>query len=295
VSERRACLLCGGDSQASFAVRDLNREITTVLFHYRRCRSCGTTFLSDVPSDLGSYYPKDYYGDPSLEELDRAAAHEQPKLELLSPYVRKGSLVEIGPAFGAFARAAQRSGFGVTTIEMDERACAYLEHVVGVRAVCSDAPESVLAGLAPVDSIVLWHVLEHLGDPGAVLREAARALAPGGVLAVATPNPDAFQFRLLRKRWAHVDAPRHLSLIPFVALRNEAEQLGLRLADVTTSDPAGRHWNMFGWEYAIRRHPPHRASSRVTRIAAQLMALLMAPWERRGMGGAAYTAVFVKS
>lgn len=78
---------------------------------------------------------------------------------------------------------------------------------------------------------------------------------------IAKPNPDSLQFRLLGARWAHVDAPRHLSLIPPHALRSQAQRLGLRLAHVTTSDPAGNEWNRFGWEQGLRGCPGARPQS----------------------------------
>jgi SAM-dependent methyltransferase len=294
VSSGSTCPLCRGQTEAAFRVGDRNREITSQRFPYRRCSACRTVFLAEIPENLDAYYPDDYYGAPSLTDLDRAAGGEASKLELIRPYAGDGALVEIGPAFGVFARAAEQAGFQVTTIEMDARCCDYLRDVVGVSAVCSDAPEEVLPELGHVRVVALWHVLEHLPRPWEVLARAADALEPGGVLALATPNPDSLQFRLLGARWAHVDAPRHLFLIPFPTLSARMDGLGFDVGAVTTTDPAGTQWNAFGWEYAIRRHPARRPSTRLTRICARLLALGLAPLERRGMNGTAYTAVFVK-
>ena len=143
-------------------------------------------------------------------------------------------------------------------------------------------------------AIVLWHVLEHLPRPWEVVERAAWCLKPGGVLALAMPNPDSMQFRLLGARWAHVDAPRHLFLIPLSTLEARANEVGLDLVRLTTSDPAGKHWNWFGWEYALRRHPARHPSTLMSRICARLLTLGLSPFERRGLNGAAYTAVFVK-
>jgi SAM-dependent methyltransferase len=295
VSGEPPCPLCGGDSTRAFRVGDRNHEIGTQQFEYRRCGSCGGVFLANQPTDLGSYYPEDYYVLPSLAQLDEAANGESPRLALMEPVPPRGKLIEIGAGLGIFARAAQRAGLDVTAIEMDARCCRYLEEVVGVPAICSNEPERELAELGPVQAIALWHVLEHLARPWDVLARAADALERGGILALAMPNPESLQFRLLGARWAHVDAPRHLFLIPLDTLAAQAEKLGLRLSSVTTRDPAGRYWNRFGWEYAIRSHPARRGSSRRTRIAARLLALALAPLERRGMNGTTYTAVFVKS
>lgn len=290
----KRCPLCSSETDEAFSVGDRNRAITGQSFNYRRCRSCGTLFLGEVPGDLGRYYPEDYYDLPTPAELDRAANAEASKLALLFPFVAGGPLVEIGAAFGIFALAAERAGFDVTAIEMDRRCCEYLEDKVGVRAICSDSPEQALTHVGPAAAIVLWHVLEHLPRPWDVLEQAAKRLESGGVVALAMPNPDSLQFRLLGARWAHVDAPRHLFLIPFAALEARMDDLGFDVGHVTTSDPAGRYWNTFGWEYALRRRPARRPATRVTRTASRLLALGFAPLERWGINGAAYTAVFVK-
>lgn len=288
------CPLCDGETAAVFSVGDRNRGIGDERFEYRRCTTCGTYHLAEPPTDLGRYYATDSFEPPPVEELDRQAEAEGPRLRLLEPFTTGARLIEIGASYGTFARAASNAGFDVTAIEMDAACCDYLERVVGVRAIRSDGPERVLPGLAPARAITLWHVLEHLPLPREVLAAAAERLEPGGTLVLATPNPNSLQFRLLGARWAHVDAPRHLSLIPLDALSDQAQRLGLRLAHVTTNDPAGRQWNRFGWEYALRGRPARRPSWRGLLAASSLIATLLAPVERRGMRGATYTATFVK-
>jgi len=288
------CPLCGAAASAAFTVTDRNRAVSDARFIYYRCPGCGSHFLAEVPADLGRYYPADYYALPSAEELDDLAQRELHKIELLRRWVAPGRLVEIGAGFGVFARAARNAGFDVTAIEMDRRSVEYLDAVVGVHAIESSRPEGVLATLPPSRAIVLWHSIEHLPRPWDVLERAAANLEPGGILIVAAPNPQALQFRLLGARWAHVDAPRHLFLIPVGALARRSAELGLTPAFTTTADPAGRHWNRFGWEHAMRRDPGRRPSTASTRALSLLLTQALRPIETRGLSGTAYTAVFVK-
>lgn len=289
-----SCPLCAAASEEAFTVGDRNRGLSRELFRYLRCTACHSYFIAAVPADLAGFYPTDYYRLPSREDLELASPMESSKLELMRPFAASGPLVEIGSGPGHFAYAAARSGFDVTSIEMDQRTCEHLRQVVGVEAIQSSEPERVLPTLPSTRAVVMWHVLEHLPRPWEVLSGIAQLLESGGVLALATPNPDALQFRLLGRRWAHVDAPRHLFLIPAAALRERAAQLGLRMVLVTTSDPAGRYWNTFGWEYAIRLHPSRRPSTHATIALSRMIAAGLSPIERRGTRGAAYTAVFVK-
>ena len=202
----------------SFATTDRNRHLSEERFRYCRCDRCGTFSLAGIPADLDRYYPTEYYAIPSSREwLTANARHEQYKLDIIRRFVVDGRLVEIGPAVGAFSLAAQEAGFDTSAIEMDAACCEFLRSVVGIRVQETDDPVAALAATGPFDVVAMWHVIEHLPNPRAVLSAAIAALRPGGIVALAAPNPAAFQFRLWRGRWTHVDAPRHLSLMPMQA------------------------------------------------------------------------------
>ncbi len=277
-----------------FKTHDRNRRISDEPFNYRRCELCSAIFLADPPADMSRYYPDEYYVLPTDGQLERALHTERYKLDLIKPYAEGGRLVEIGPGAGMFAHAARDAGYEVTGIEMDARACTHLREVIGVEAVQSDSPAQALADLPPSRVIAMWHVLEHLTDPWVCLEAAAGNLEPGGVLALAMPNPGAFQFRLTRGRWPHVDAPRHLFLIPAGLLDERARAAGLELVALTARDRGGIYWNRFGWQYLLMRPRPSRP-----RIAFALafgfgVATLMAPIERTDLRGSTYTAVLRK-
>lgn len=290
-----ACPLCGGATRHAFTACDLNRAAGDARFDYARCRSCDSYFLTAPPEDLSPYYPQEYYELPSARELDRLAQSQAPIVEMLRERAGgTGRLVEVGPGEGVFARAARNGGFDVTAIEMDSRACEHLREVAGVQAINSALAQDVIATLPPSRAIVMWHVIEHLRRPWEVIERAAANLQDGGVLAIATPNPRAVQFKLLRRRWAHLDAPRHLFLIPAETLARRCVELGLGLVATTTDDRAGRHWNRFGWEYALRRAPRSRPATRASAVLSAAIARAVGPIERRPGNGCAYTSLFVK-
>ena len=293
MSERR-CPLCGGRAETAFVARDRNRGVGDERFEYARCTACGSFHLVNVPADLGPYYGGEYFVLPSREELDAVARGESYRLEFLRPRVPAGRVVEIGAGYGVFARLASEAGYDYTGIEMDARCCEYMRSELGVEAIRSDTPGAVLDELPPSDAITLWHVLEHLPDPWDVVRRAAANLAPGGILVCAMPNPEAFQFRLLGRRWPHVDAPRHLYLIPARELEAQAARAGLETAEVTGNDPGGRHWNVFGWQHALVRPTAHTAAKLAALQAGRVTAALLAPVERRPLRGSTYTAVLRK-
>ena len=61
------------------------------------------------------------------------------------------------------------------------------------------------------DLIISLHMVEHLREPERFLKEAFRVLRPGGVLVLATPNPEGVGARVMGARWGGW-TPEHLSL-----------------------------------------------------------------------------------
>jgi 2-polyprenyl-3-methyl-5-hydroxy-6-metoxy-1,4-benzoquinol methylase len=289
------CPLCGGPTEAAFNTRDRNRAITAEPFRYRRCTACRSLHLENPPADLGAFYPDDYFALPDLADLRTQAKAERWRMELLAPHTGPpGRLTEIGPGNGIFTIQAIDAGFDTAIVEMNERACAYLRDTVGAEAVRSAAPDEALGTMPPSRVIAAWHVIEHVPRPWDLLDAAARNLEPGGVLVLATPNPRSFGLRALGGRWAHVDAPRHLFLLDHEALIARADAAGLELAALTDLDPGGLHWNAFAWHYALRRPGCSLNRDKAAHLAGQLLARTLAPVERRGLRGAAYTVVLRK-
>lgn len=282
---------------ASFLrTRDYNRAASEASFSYERCTRCGLISLANVPADLAIYYAAGYHDIPSsTADLERGAEHDRYKIEMVRRFATGGRLLEIGPGWGAFCLLAQRAGFDVEAIEMDERCCEFLRDKLGVRAIHAEDAAAALEMASSADVIALWHVLEHIPDPWTLLEAAARKLSAGGVLLIATPNPRAAQFRLFGRFWAHLDAPRHVHLLPSSALSERAAGVGLSAQSITTRDPGSLGWNDFGWRFSLANLSPARVLKRPLRLAGRLIAHVAAPLERAEGKGSAYTAVFRKA
>lgn len=291
-----SCPHCAESSRLLFHTRDHNRKLSDERFTYYRCSRCEFIFLSPVPTDLGRYYPTEYYEVPKSERelAARAEKLQSAKLDLLQRFANKGNLLEIGPAYGLFAFLAKRAGFDVTGIEMDARCCDFLRSTVGIKVVEGSDTLSLLTTLPKFDVIVLWQVIEHLPDPWAVLKAAVRHLAPGGVLIVDTPNPDAFQFKVFGARWTHVDAPRHVTLIPSILLEKFAVQQGLKSIDISANGAISRGFNSFGWAFSLKNFFDTSIAGSIAHLFGRVLNKLMIPIERFSMRGSTYTAVFRK-
>jgi SAM-dependent methyltransferase len=289
------CRLCGGVAKQRFRARDLNLNLSSWSFAYCVCGNCRTLQIAETPLDLAQFYPSGYYAIPnSRHELMAKAEGERFKLEIVQRFVRTGRLLEIGPAVGGFALLAKDAGFDVDTVEMDARCCEFLRDIVGVKATHSTDPAAYIKQSEPFDVIALWHVLEHLPNPRETLRAAAERLSESGVLVIAVPNPESFQFALFGTSWAHLDAPRHLQLIPARFLRRLVRGWGLSAVLETTSDVGGLGWNAFGWQMSLQNLARVAGLRYMPPLIGRVLCRISRPLERRGRRGSTYTMVLRK-
>jgi SAM-dependent methyltransferase len=174
-------------------------------FALARCARCGTAAtLGDIPTGLyeaGAYRP----GDPRLFTLARPLLErfDRQRLALTRSLVPPPArLLDAGAGRGRFVAAARLAGYDASGIEPAARGPA-TPHVEP--ATIGDA--AIEPG--SLDVVTLWHVLEHLEDPGAALDRIAIWLRPGGGLVVGVPNLASLQARIGGDRWYHLDVPRH--------------------------------------------------------------------------------------
>jgi SAM-dependent methyltransferase len=127
-------------------------------------------------------------GFEALErELTAAAGTERPRV------------LDVGCATGTLLRWLRDRGWQTTGVEISPSAVyARAERGLDVRSLPLEEnhfpPDSV-------DLVLASHLIEHLNDPAAFVREARRVLRGGGYFLVTTPNIGGFQARLFGGGW----------------------------------------------------------------------------------------------
>ena len=160
---------------------------------------------------LKEYYPKQGYlshADTAKSLKDRLylwikSRNIQTKLNWIPIKQSQPKLLDFGAGNGAFALAAQAKGWKVHTQEFSDQAITSLQ---GKGLSVVDVSQQTNA----YDAITLWHVFEHLPNPISQLSTFYDALVPGGIVALALPNIDAWDAQHYGSHWAAYDVPRHL-------------------------------------------------------------------------------------
>jgi SAM-dependent methyltransferase len=83
------------------------------------------------------------------------------------------------------------------------------------------------------DVVMMNHALEHVSDPGAVLRDIHSILAPGGVVLIRIPISASYQWRHYGGEWINLDAPRHMTLFSRMGFEAAAARAGWSVRRVT--------------------------------------------------------------
>jgi len=254
------CRLCGKRAASTIGsvapTHPGNFETKEYTLQY--CRKCDVVYLHPLPkaSDLKLLYEdsvqfsSDHYTDAEqVRKILDYYGNELTSLQLL----RDGHsrLLEVGAGLAWVSRAAKSQNPNVRTVAQDvsgecAQACPWVDtYFVGALDTLPDR--------APHDLISLTHVIEHLADPAATLRDIAALLARGGNVFMTAPfRPTGWTASTDISAWrdySYLHVPAHITYFSKRWFEQQAKTLGLEIA----------HWNAThedGQAFAVVLHKP---------------------------------------
>jgi len=208
-----------------------------IFFTYRKCTTCGAHYcpLYYSAEQLRQLYERqpENMADVPLGSRERTQAGY---LQILRRHSRMaGGLLEIGADIGLFAEACARAGQfdRLWLAEPNTGVHAQVERRFAGRNATLLATMSPAAAVPPgtISTAVMIHVLDHMMEPRAVLREVFGTLEPGGVLMIVTHNVGSWLARLLGRRWPPFTL-QHPHLFSPPAMRSLVTASGFEVVDV---------------------------------------------------------------
>ena len=203
-----------------------------------RCRSCGLVIQNPQPTSLGGRYDKEYFEyvianqenffDLMLKGLNDVAFFED-IVPSLPPHRR---ILDIGCATGRLLHHFKGLGWNTAGVDLCLESAAYGNREYGVNIVAKTLGDAAFpeAFFSVAHSS---HLIEHVENPGELVREVARILPSGGVFVCVTPTLDGLQARILGSRWRSA-IPDHMTLFSKATLTMLLKEAGFEIELVRT-------------------------------------------------------------
>jgi SAM-dependent methyltransferase len=237
-SHEQRCRLCGGGNLRCLWPSNLDAGLDAKAFRITdggygrtaavyRCDACGFRQCSDLGEVLGFYQGMD---DPAYEATRAERALQARKLLGSLPAGPAGRrLLDVGAGSGITVAEALRLGYRAEGVE-PSRALHAEARRRGLPVHLGVLPHEEVRGSH--DVVTLVDVVEHVADPLGLLRAAAAALAPDGVLMVVTPDVGSVPARLMGRRWWHYRVA-HVGYFDRHTLTRAVRSVGLEPISIT--------------------------------------------------------------
>ena len=235
-------------------------------YRLQRCAGCGLGRLQPPPDDetLDALYSGEYgaYAPPPHRPWLRRAKIGVAQVAARAHWPRRGSLLtpaasaitrtvelvgartvplstsyplslsptaailDFGCGWGWWLREVRRAGYvNLWGLDREHAGLARLRQE-GFHAISGDLRALPAAAF---DCIRLEHVLEHIRDPGELLRGLVPALRPGGMIVATVPDFASEGARQLGRQWPALCLPHHLSHFTSTSLRLVCRAAGLEV------------------------------------------------------------------
>jgi 2-polyprenyl-3-methyl-5-hydroxy-6-metoxy-1,4-benzoquinol methylase len=257
------CPVCASGNFSPYAY-GYDYEIQTCRNEWRfvECSCCQHVWLNPRPAiaELPVIYPPTYYAYDYEQNINPIAVWGKGVLDRLKfrgilKYLDTApkSYCDVGCGSGRFLRLMHTKGvvkirnYG---LELEERSVEQLKkdgYQVFVERIedCTRIPDGSL------DLITMFHVIEHVDDPGKVIQKLARLLSDNGVIALETPNIDSLDARRFKTTyWGGYHIPRHWNLFKLETMQRLLSDHGLEL--VATKYQTGHSFWMYSNHHSIR-------------------------------------------
>lgn len=148
------------------------------------------------------------------------------RVNLISKFVKKGKMLEIGSATGVMLMLFKSRGWDALGIE-PSGSCKEAEgkglRVLNVKFEEAKLPKDYF------DLVVLNHTLEHMDNPMSVLKRVNTLLKEGGIVFIDVPNAGGLGAKILGKHWPYLLPNEHKHQFTKKELNNLLDKSGFKV------------------------------------------------------------------
>ena len=176
------------------------------------------SFEEDYFMGKGSSYKGGYRFD------EEAKIYFSIFLDGLKRQKNRGSVFEVGAAYGYFSKMSEKEGYDVVALDISQHACKLAKNN-GIVIIRADA-ENLPIRHETFDTVASLNLVEHLHNPLIFLKEAYRILKPHGLIYIVTPNLRGIGKIVHRKNWPEFKDETHVNLFTPRRIRENLSEAG---------------------------------------------------------------------
>ena len=222
------CAMCGSaetEPRPVFEGYDYEYRTCENRFRFVACSDCGHVYLSPRVrlEEIDRIYPRNYTLRITETEYPAFAPFRWLKLNILDrgwnrkviSNLRPGARVlDIGAGFGGnLTFLAELAPFPLKLFANDLKFEAEARSYLSDRGVTLiEGPVEDVACGERFDAIICQQVIEHVPDPGRMVRWISDHLAPGGVVYLETPDLNGLSRYFFKNHWLALSIPRHFHM-----------------------------------------------------------------------------------
>jgi SAM-dependent methyltransferase len=265
------CRICNTtDNHPTFVGREMMFG-TCEEFQYFQCNTCECLQISDIPKNLGEYYPSDYTAHTFPEATDKGRnwfihilQKQRCRTALFQKHYKLNSLfklfVDLPSVLHEHPNDVSSIGCIITTAGLHGFDESILDVGCGIYSYWLTSLEKLgftkLLGIDPLipgdqhhgqiriakselcdipgkfSLITLHHSLEHIPNQEAIMIQIEQHLKPDGVCLIRIPIISSHAWEEYKTNWVEFDPPRHLYLHSLKSLTLLAKKAGLEVFDI---------------------------------------------------------------
>jgi predicted SAM-dependent methyltransferase len=231
---------CPNCDQKNFTtqIKCTDHTVSKASFTLSQCTSCELIFTNPRPAEkeLGTYYKSEEYISHTnnkkgwFNKLYQLARKINIKSKLNIIGNLKGELLEIGSGTGDLLNACKKVGWSVKGVEPNLTARNNAKQNFGLDLF--ETLEQAKIEDKSQDTIMMWHVLEHVPNLKEITQKINNLLNDSGKLIIAVPNHESLDAKYYKQHWAAYDVPRHLLHFNKKSMANTLKNAGFEIINI---------------------------------------------------------------
>lgn len=232
------CEVCGGTRSTPWLRLHYPQYQHPGSFDLRRCDGCALVFNSPrlVDEALAKLYERNYYlfAEAEAAAYARVSHLHQDTVARLEALAPRGRILEVGSAKGYMLSLLRDRGWDAQGVELSTHASRFATERLQVPTFTGTLEHYVeQPALQPFSVAYSTDVIEHVPSPRRFLEAMRRALVPGGLLLIGTPNVAADGIDEFGPHWLGFN-PFHIWLFSRDTLARLLDRCGFDLVEAWT-------------------------------------------------------------